>query len=243
MTGGAAGVQVPVEVYLEAARLDGFTIDLSTDLHTVARLERTHPTPVVQMPGLPPLPEFVLYPLPDQVADKVCAMYELHGDRELPSTRFRDLVDLVLITMSFPLDAALTTAALASETARRRLTLPDTLTSPGPDWDRGYRAIARESRLRAARDPGAQVALQDNNSTGRCARPADRLPGGRRAFGEVVRDFDPGQATLMRSFSRGELELPSGCAAPHSGLVIGRCWTVCPSPLPSARSRTWPVII
>jgi hypothetical protein len=43
-------------------------------------------------------PAVVLYPLADHVADKVCAMYELHerlSGADVPSTRFRDLGDLV----------------------------------------------------------------------------------------------------------------------------------------------------
>lgn len=33
----------------------------------------------------------------DHVADKVAATYERHGEDRRPSTRFRDLVDLVAI--------------------------------------------------------------------------------------------------------------------------------------------------
>lgn len=147
MTGGVAGVRIPVDVYLGATSFDRFTIDLATDLHTVARLERARPTPVIDMPGLPALPEFVLYPLPDQVADKVCAMYELHGDQQRPSTRYRDLVDLLLITTALSLEAEPTARALASESSRRRMSLPAELIAPGPEWPAGYRAIARDSQL------------------------------------------------------------------------------------------------
>lgn len=39
-------------------------------------------------------PDVMLYPVADHVADKVCAIYELHGERKRPSTRYRDLADL-----------------------------------------------------------------------------------------------------------------------------------------------------
>jgi Nucleotidyl transferase AbiEii toxin, Type IV TA system len=164
---GAAGLRVPVEAFLEATRIDGFTVDLSIDRHPVSRLERVHPHPVVEMPGLAVLPEFVLYPLPDQVADKVCAIYERHGDRQLPSTRFRDLLDLVLITMNLSLDAALTTTALASETARRGLALPDRMSVPGPEWELGYRAIARANSM----DPALCDLTMALARTGSCLDP------------------------------------------------------------------------
>lgn len=67
---------------------DTFTIDLAHDLHVVARPERVRPVPVVAMPGLPELPELAVYPLVDQVADKLCAMYERHGPTGRTSTRF-----------------------------------------------------------------------------------------------------------------------------------------------------------
>src|SRR2546425_12955362 len=37
------------------------------------------------------------YPLVDHVADKVAATYERHGAEQVPSTRYRDVVDLVSI--------------------------------------------------------------------------------------------------------------------------------------------------
>jgi Nucleotidyl transferase AbiEii toxin, Type IV TA system len=42
-------------------------------------------------------------PLPDQVADKVCAMYEKHGHFAARSSRYRDLVDLVMVIANLPL--------------------------------------------------------------------------------------------------------------------------------------------
>ena len=35
------------------------------------------------------------YPLVDHIADKVAATFQRYGEMEQPSTRFRDLVDLV----------------------------------------------------------------------------------------------------------------------------------------------------
>ena len=69
----------------------------------MAQVEHRRPRPVLEVSGVDPLPEFTLYPLPDQVADKICAMYERHGPTATPSSRFRDLVDLVLIVSNFEL--------------------------------------------------------------------------------------------------------------------------------------------
>ena len=79
MEGRVAGAQIKVDAYLGTTRFARFPIDLSTVLHLIARVARRQPRPVVEVPGVDALPEFTLYPLPDQVADKVCAMYEKHG--------------------------------------------------------------------------------------------------------------------------------------------------------------------
>jgi hypothetical protein len=93
-------------------------------------------------------PVVTLYPVVDHVADKVCAMYEMHGtDHTTPSTRYRDLVDLLLIAHREPLDGPLLRLAIRTEVGRRRargtvLELPSTFTIPGTNWPAGYRATA-----------------------------------------------------------------------------------------------------
>lgn len=124
-----------------------FPIDLSTQLHMLYTPERIIPRPVVDVPGLPGAPEIVIYPISDQVADKVCAMYEVHGTNASPSTRYRDLVDLVLIISQCELDPAEITNTLRSEAARRNMTLPERMHLPSPAWTTGYRQTAGASSV------------------------------------------------------------------------------------------------
>lgn len=147
MTGTVSGAQIRVTAYLGATEFGRFPIDLSTELAFVAEVERYRPTPVIEVPDVAPLPEFTLYPLVDQVADKVCAMYERHGPEQIASTRFRDLVDLVLITREFVLDGNQLCEALAQEARRRGLTLPAALVSPGSAWTAGYPKVARPTMV------------------------------------------------------------------------------------------------
>jgi len=150
MTGAAGGVSLYVDAYTGVTRYDRFSIDLSTDQHFVAHVDRCRPDAVVVVPGVPALPKFTLYPLPDQVADKVCAMFGHYGSELGPSNRYRDLVDLVFIATRCSLDATLTLAALRSEERRRGMTLPLELHAPGPGWIAGYPATARGSTLDTA---------------------------------------------------------------------------------------------
>lgn len=138
--------KVSVTAYI-GAEYDRFSIDLATDLHFVAAPERVRPTPVVDLPGLPAPPAVVLYPLADQIADKVCAMYERYGDTRATSTRFRDLADLVRIVGASEVDAARLLAALRSEETRRGIQLPEAMIVPDPVWIAGYRGEARRARL------------------------------------------------------------------------------------------------
>ena len=92
-------------------------------------------------------PMFRLYPLADQIADKVTAMFETHGNA--PSNRYRDLVDLALLVTVEGIDAELLRKALRSRAnnARNPVTMPTTLNSPGDSWTDGYRVEARRTTL------------------------------------------------------------------------------------------------
>lgn len=147
MSGGVEGAKVTVEVTLGASFFHSFPIDVSTALPFIARVEHHRPLPVVEVPAVGPLPSFALFPLADQIADKVCAMYQRYGPSEAPSSRYRDLVDLVLITANFFLEAAETAAALAAESTRRSMTLPTALQTPGGQWRTGYPGTARDTAL------------------------------------------------------------------------------------------------
>ena len=102
------------------------------------------------------------YPLVDHIADKVAATYERHGEERRPSTRYRDLVDLVAIVTSASVGAASQRAALTSEFDRRGLTLPTSFVVPDRAlWAPGYRAEARRSLLDTAQTlDGALVVVR-----------------------------------------------------------------------------------
>jgi hypothetical protein len=103
--------------------------------------------------------QYVVYPLVDHVADKVCAILEVHGEQARPSTRFKDLVDLVVLSDRVELPATGLTRALQSEAARRRLELPDEFVVPDERlWRRGYAAEARRANGLAALDLDAALA-------------------------------------------------------------------------------------
>jgi len=102
-----------------------------------------------------------VYPAADHVADKVCALLEVHdrvGGVPQPSTRYRDLVDLTMFARTTTFHAEALMRAVRSEAARRGLVLPHQLKVPSTsDWPAGY---AREARaLPALVDRDLQAAV------------------------------------------------------------------------------------
>lgn len=169
------GVRVPVTAYFGASTLSQFPVDIVADLPVVAAVERRHLEPAVRLDACADLPAFTLYPMSDQVADKLCAMYEHHGKHETPSSRYRDLVDLLIVITNHPLDAKLLAAALRAEAHRRQLVLPHRLEPPGTAWRQGYREEARRSGL-----PTALRTLDAALTTAACLDP---VLGGTRTAG------------------------------------------------------------
>ena len=100
------------------------------------------------------------YPLVDDVPDKVAATYERHGAEQVPSTRYRDVVDLVSIVTGASVSAGKQRAALESEFRRRGLTLPPSFDVPDRSfWEPGYAAEARRSLLVVGRTLDEALAI------------------------------------------------------------------------------------
>jgi hypothetical protein len=147
-----AAVRIPVAAFVGSASWTRFHVDLvGSDLRMTGQPDDVAPLARVVMPDVKQH-GYRAYPLVDHVADKTCAILQRYGDRELPSTRFKDLVDLVAIAGAASLDAGSLLTALSSEARRRGLRLP-----VGFDvqdrilWERGYAAEAGRSLLATAR--------------------------------------------------------------------------------------------
>lgn len=129
---------------LGATVIDTFPVDI-TRRPSFATIEPVQAESVIAIDDVDELPPFLTIPLAHQVADKLCAMYETHGAARLPSSRFRDLVDLMIIISRSgrtELAADSVTGAVVTEQARRGITIPPDLPPPGPQWATGYNRMA-----------------------------------------------------------------------------------------------------
>lgn len=133
-------------VRLGATTIDTFTVDITNRPGFETNVEAIQPEPVIVIDDVEDLPPFLAIPLAHQVADKLCAMYEIHHHAgiEVPSSRYRDLVDLVIITTShvIHLDANATITAVTDEQQRRAMTIPVDLRRPSRQWAPGYKRLA-----------------------------------------------------------------------------------------------------
>ncbi len=168
MSGAVAGATITVEAYLGATIFGNFTIDLSTDLEHLGAVDRIRPAHVIDIDDISRPPLIQLCAMSDQIADKVCAMYSTYGTQRQPSSRYRDLVDLVLIIQSSAIDAADTRAALAQQARVRRMTLPPAIRSPASSWTNAYRRQASQTPRLLQDLHGLDAAL---TFVGRCLNP------------------------------------------------------------------------
>lgn len=146
------GVRLPVTAFVGNSAWNAFHIDLvGTGLRMTGEPEDVPPLARVIMPDVEQK-GYRVYPLIDHVADKVCAIFERHGAAGAPSTRFKDLVDLVAIVIAVSVEASPQIAALRSEAERRGLELPEHFAVPDQAlWKPGYEAEAGRSLLPVGR--------------------------------------------------------------------------------------------
>ena len=124
---------------------DPVLIDLSLDCETTLPPERISPANRVEVPGIA-VADYLTYPLPDQLADKLCAIMELQPGG-WPSSRMKDLVDVVSYATSetFKLDEL--SFAIECECRRRGMPVPERFAAPD-SWKASFAAFAKKNGVR-----------------------------------------------------------------------------------------------
>jgi hypothetical protein len=143
----SGGARQSFDVRLGVRKSESIHVDLVVGRSPTAVPEVTRLEPAISMPWPTDWPNVRLYPLVDHMADKICAMYEWRGT--VPSSRFRDLADLLLISQRATVDAAQAQHALRTEAARRaggaaQLRLPRAFEMPHESWRAGYQKAAAD---------------------------------------------------------------------------------------------------
>jgi hypothetical protein len=144
----SSAVRLPVVAYIGQQEWERFHIDLvGSDLRMTGEPDDVPPIAQIDIPELQQN-GYRAYPIVDHVADKIAATFELYGPSRQPSTRYRDLVDLVAIARRASVDAEQQLLSLRSDAERRGVELPKTFDVPDRSlWEPGYAREAEESVL------------------------------------------------------------------------------------------------
>ncbi|MER7958621.1 nucleotidyl transferase AbiEii/AbiGii toxin family protein [Streptomyces sp. NPDC096030] len=133
------------KVFLGSTSVDSVKVDITVRRSITGVPETRSLAPAVDLSWPVDWPTVRLYPLTDHIADKVCALYERHGDEG--SSRYRDLADLLLISQQEAVDGPATHQTVHQEAEHRRqrgidLVLPKRFEAPGAEWHDRYPTAA-----------------------------------------------------------------------------------------------------
>lgn len=114
-------------------------MDLAVGAGLTAPVTTADPADALDLPRLI-RHDYRLYPVVDQIADKVCATMQTYHDH--PSSREKDLVDLVVLAVTQNVDGTTLSIAISAEAGRRLMERFDHFTVP-VDWGRRYTKLAK----------------------------------------------------------------------------------------------------
>src|SRR5699024_8766925 len=146
------GYRVDFDVYIGAQRKERLHVDLVVGVVTTDDIVLAEPAHALDLPKLHSN-NYHLYPVVDQIADKVCATLAQY--RGKPSSREKDLVDLVVLAATQDIQADKLGRALQAESQVRGISLPMTFRVPAR-WGPTYAEAAK--RVPAC-EPYRDVAL------------------------------------------------------------------------------------
>lgn len=131
------GYSVSVSVMLGGRSMHPISIDLVADEVECGRPEYLTPADRLEIAGLP-VCDYPVYPVEAAVVDKLCGIMERHDGR--PSSRVKDLVDLVVYATHEHIDGDKLATRLRGEAATRGVALPTAFCLPD-EWAGTYERL------------------------------------------------------------------------------------------------------
>jgi len=133
--------QVHFVARVGARKVADIKVDVVVAPAPIGEVEVVEPSERLALSRALPDSPYRLYPLVDQLADKVCATMSTYGAANLRSTRVKDLVDLVIAASTQTVNQRQLQLAIATERVRRRL--PDEAVFEIPEhWEQPYERLA-----------------------------------------------------------------------------------------------------
>lgn len=139
-----AAVRFHLTAQLAGRTFEQFTLDIGFTDTIPADPDAIRTSDLLAFAGIEPI-ELPTLPLALHLAEKVHAYTRTYGASARRSTRPKDLVDILLIAASEPIDPkALRTALETTFSERRRQELPSSLPAPPGEWATPYGRLADE---------------------------------------------------------------------------------------------------
>lgn len=133
------GYHVKFTILIGAASKGTLQVDLAAGEGMAGEVVTTEPASALHLPRLATHP-YRLYPVVDQIADKVCATMTEYRDRS--SSREKDLVDLVVFAATQNIEGTALRLAITTEARRRKLEPFERFAVPS-SWGHGYARLAK----------------------------------------------------------------------------------------------------
>ncbi len=142
-------IRFQVRAELAGRIFEQFIVDVGFTDPITWTPDTIHTSGFLSFAGIEPI-AIPAVPIPQHLAEKVHAYTRAYGRDGEPSTRPKDLVDVLLIAGSERVEAALLRAALERTfTSRNRHLLPPRLPTPPESWEAPYRRLAAEVGVEA----------------------------------------------------------------------------------------------
>ena len=142
-----SGMNVRFQVRLGNKRLQDISIDLVVDVIPQEDFDIVTPADRIAVRDLSTCP-YRVYTVESSLADKFCGIVERHRGR--PSSRQKDLIDVVVYARSCAIDGAKLSRRLKLECSARRMPLPNHFEIPA-EWfgvgEVGFRKLCRQVPL------------------------------------------------------------------------------------------------
>ena len=134
------GYAVDFDVYIGVDKKEPLHVDLVVGVSVTDEVTVAAPANRLDLPRLASH-DYRLYPVADQIADKLCATMADYNGR--PSSREKDLVDLVVLATTQPIRADALKRAIDVEAGARRLAPFTALVLPAT-WGRNFARQAKD---------------------------------------------------------------------------------------------------
>lgn len=189
------GYAVSFDILIGGRSKNILNVDLSTGVGITATVATIEPANGLQLPRLVNH-DYRLYPAVNQIADKVCATMQSFHDR--PSSREKDLVDLVVLAVTHDVEGNALRIAIATEARLRQMETFSQIVIP-TTGDAGMRTWPRRFPTARTSPPSNSLLPSSRASSTQPSAPPPTARRGRTSTSTGAKTHHPSPLILSRA--------------------------------------------